>query len=137
MKFKLIPLSLLPFFTVVLTELTGGISTAFAQCVMTDVAVQTAIRGSRRPATQTNNVQMRADKSCSGNTSTSTSSQVYVGSDDRVIQQRTSVHDLSGNGNRRSGKGSNIAVPVHVKVDVYSPAHDPRFMNNVTKVRSR
>jgi hypothetical protein len=134
MKLKLIPLGLLPFFTVILTELSGGISTAFAQCVMTDVAVQTAIRGSRRPATQTNNVQMRADRSCSGNTSTSTSSQLYVGSDDRVIQRRTSVHDLSGSGNNRGIKGSNIAVPVHVKVDVYSPAHDPTFMN---KVRSR
>ncbi|WP_019500217.1 hypothetical protein [Pseudanabaena sp. PCC 6802] len=137
MKLKLIPLSLLPFSAVILTELSGGISMAFAQCVMTDVAVQTAIRGSRRPATQTNNVQMRADKSCFGNTSTSTSSQTYVGSDDRVIQQRSSVHDLSGSGNRRGIKGSNIAVPVYVNVDVYSPAHDPRFMNNINKMRSR
>lgn len=134
MKLKLVPLSLLPFFTVILTELTGVISTASAQqvpCIMTDVSVQTAIRGSRRPATQTNNVQMKADKSCSGNTSTHTSTQTYVGSDDRVVQQRTSTHDLSGNGNNRGVKGDNIAVPVQVQVDVYSPAHDPKFMNRV------
>ena len=131
MKLKLVPLSLLSLFTVMLAEVPGLISAASAQCVMTDVSVQTAIRGSRRPATQTNNVQMKADKSCSGNTSTSTSTQTYVGSDDRVVQQRTSTHDLSGNGNNRGIKGSNISVPVEVKVDVYSPAHDPKFMNRV------
>jgi hypothetical protein len=133
MKLKLVPLSLLSLFTVILAEVPGLISTASAQCVMTDVSVQTAIRGSRRPATQTNNVQMKADRSCSGNTSTHTSSQVYTGSDDRVIQQRSSIHDLRGNGNNRGVKGSNIAVPVQVKVDVYSPAHDPTFMNRVRR----
>jgi hypothetical protein len=133
MKLKLVPLSLLSLFTVMLAEVPGLISAASAQCVMTDVSVQTAIRGSRRPATQTNNVQMKADRSCSGNTSTHTSSQVYTGSDDRVIQQRSSIHDLRGNGNNRGVKGSNIAVPVQVKVDVYSPAHDPTFMNRVRR----
>ena len=137
MKLKLVPLSLLSLFAVMLAEVPGLISAASAQCVSTDVSVQTAIRGSRRPATQTNNVQMRADKSCSGNTSTSTSTQTYVGSDDRVVQQRTSTHDLSGNGNNRGVKGPNIAVPVQVQVDVYSPAHDPKFMNRVNRLRSR
>jgi hypothetical protein len=135
MKLKLVQLSLLSLFSVMLAEIPGLISAASAQCVMTDVSVQTAIRGSRRPATQTNNVQMNADRSCSGNTSTHTNSQVYVGSDERVIQQRSSVHDLRGNGNSRGVKGSNIAVPVQVKVDVYSPAHDPNFMNRVRSPR--
>ncbi len=133
MKLKLVPLSLLSLFTVMLAEVPGLISAASAQCVMTDVSVQTAIRGSRRPATQTNNVQMKADRSCFGNTSTHTSSQVYTGSDDRVIQQRSSIHDLSGNGNSRGVQGANIAVPVQVKVDVYNPAYDPTFMNRVRR----
>lgn len=137
MKLKLVPLSLFSLFAVMLAEAPGLISAASAQCVMTDVSVQTAIRGSRRPATQSNNVQMNANRSCSGNTSTHTNSQLYVGSDERVIQQRSSVHDLRSNGNNRGIKGSNIAVPVEVKVDVYSPAHDPQFMNRVNRLRSR
>jgi hypothetical protein len=129
MKLKLIPLSLLSLSAIALAELPGRISAASAQCVMTDVSVQTAIRGSRRPAEQSNNVQMQGDRSCVGNTSTQTSSQVYAGSADRVIQQRTSNHNLRGNGRNRGGP--TIAVPVQVKVDVYNPAYDPTFMNNV------
>ncbi len=131
MKLKLIPLSLFSLSAIVLSELPGLISAASAQCVMTDVSVQTAIRGSRRPAEQSNNVNMRSDNSCMGNSSTQTSSQVYAGSADRVIQQRTSNHYLQGSRNNRGVKGPTIAVPVQVKVDVYNPAYDPTFMNRV------
>lgn len=133
MKLRLIPLSLFSLAAIILSELPGLISAASAQCVMTDVSVQTAIRGSRRPAEQSNNVNMRSDNSCVGNSSTQTSSQVYAGSADRVIQQRSSIHDLSGNGNSRGVQGANIAVPVQVKVDVYNPAYDPTFMNRVRR----
>jgi hypothetical protein len=133
MKLKLIPLSLLSLSAIILSELPGLIAAASAQCVMTDVSVQTAIRGSRRPAEQSNNVNMRSDNSCVGNSSTQTSSQVYAGSADRVIQQRTSNHYLQGSRNNHGVKGPTVAVPVQVKVDVYNPAYDPTFMNRVRR----
>jgi len=53
---------------------------------MTDVAIQVAIHGSKDPAKQTNNVNMDSQPGCFGNTTTSTSTQLYVGPD---VEQNT------------------------------------------------
>ena len=105
-------------------------SSASAVCVMTDVSVQIAIHGSKNPAKQTNNVDMQSEGVCVGNTTTSTSTQIYVGPGD-VEQTRNSSHFVGGGTNERNISGPTIRVPVHVPVDVYNPAYDPNFLGSL------
>ena len=129
MKFKLFSLSLFSVSTL-LTLAPTFTPAAFAGCVMTDVAPQIAIHGSKEPAVQTNNVDMQSESGCLGNTTTSTATQLYVGPDN-VEQTRNSSHFVSG-GKDDATKvtGPSIGVPVSVPVDVYSPAHDQDFLNS-------
>ncbi len=129
MNFFLVTLGLLSV-SACLTVAPAFTTDALAQCVRTDVSVQAAIHGSRSPSQQTNNVDMSSVGSCVGNTSTSTSAQVYAGSADKVVQERASNHDLGGSrGNGTGVKGPTVTVPVQVKVDVYNPAYDSSFMH--------
>jgi len=59
---------------------------------MTDVATQVAIHGSKKPAVQTNNVDMDSQPGCLGNTTTSTA-QLYVGPGE--VEQTRSAAILS------------------------------------------
>ncbi|MEB3336851.1 MAG: hypothetical protein VKJ46_05260 [Leptolyngbyaceae bacterium] len=105
---------------------------ASAQCVMTDISIQAALRGAKQPAQQTNTTDLQSEGACVGNTITQTSTQVYTGSADRVIQQRTSSQRLQGSPSNRAGvTGPTIKVPVEVKVDVYNPASDPTFLKSI------
>ncbi|WP_250122790.1 hypothetical protein [Chroococcidiopsis sp. CCMEE 29] len=117
--FSLSLLSLSSFLTVA----PFSIESAAAQCVMADISVQAAIHGSKQPAQQDNNVDMQSQGACVGNTSTHTSTQVYVGNGDKLKQQRTSSHRLVGGRGSVTGiSGPTVAIPVEVKVDVYNPA---------------
>ncbi|ALF54825.1 hypothetical protein ACX27_21515 [Nostoc piscinale CENA21] len=103
---------------------------AAAQCVMTDVSVQVAVRGSRQPSRQSNNVDLQNQGRCSGNAITQVGTQVYTGSG-RANQQRTSRQRINGGrGNGTGINGPTIKVPVGVQVDVYNPAYDPSFLRN-------
>jgi hypothetical protein len=110
--------------------LPGLITPASAQCVMTDVSAQVAIRGSKRPAHQENNVAMQDSGNCRGNSTTQTSTQVYAGSDE-ANQVRNSRHSVGGGEGNGGPGGPTVKVPVGVKVDVYNPASDPNFMNGL------
>jgi hypothetical protein len=127
-----LPLGILGVLSVpaMLSGLPGSIAPASAQCVMTDVGVQVAIRGSKRPANQQNNVDMQNPGRCNGNAITQTGTQVYAGSDDQVNQIRNSRQSAGGSDGQGAG-GPVIRVPVGVKVDVYNPAYDPAFMNRL------
>lgn len=134
MNFKLFSLSLLSVST--LLTLAPSTPSVFAGCVMTDVGIQVAIHGSKNPAKQTNNVNMDSQPGCFGNTTTSTSRQVYVGLGD-VEQTRASSHFVgSGTDNGTKVGGPALAVPVYVPVDVYSPAHDPDFLSGLKPSRN-
>lgn len=132
MNLRRLPLGILGFLSIpaLFSGLPGSIAPASAQCVMTDVGVQVAIRGSKRPANQQNNVDMQSPGRCSGNAITQTGTQVYTGSADQVNQIRNSRQSVSGDDGNGVG-GPVIRVPVGVKVDVYNPAYDPAFMNRV------
>jgi hypothetical protein len=132
MNLRRLPSGILGFLSLpaLLHGLPGSIAPASAQCVMTDVSVQVAIRGSRHPANQQNNVDMQDSGHCRGNAITQTNTQVYAGSADQVNQIRNSHQGVSGDDGGGAG-GSAIKVPVGVKVDVYNPAYDPAFMNHV------
>jgi hypothetical protein len=136
MKFKPFSLSLFSISTL-LTLAPTSTPAAFAGCVMTDVATQVAIHGSKNPAKQTNNVDMGSQRGCLGNTTTSTATQLYVGPGD-VEQTRDSSHFVGGGTDDRTKVGGPaIGFPVHVPVDVYSPAHDPDFLSGLKPSKSR
>jgi hypothetical protein len=120
-KLKIFPIGLLTFSAL----LPLGFATsqpAAAQCVMADVSVQLAIRGAKKPAQQTNDVDMQSQGPCVGNTSVHTGTQVYVGGGESV-QRRTSKHRLEGGSTPATGVvGPTVKVPVNVQVDVYNPA---------------
>ncbi len=97
----------------------GTVLPAEARCVVTDVGVQVAVRGSRNPARQSNDVEVASNGRCEGNRSTNTSRQVYVGDSDNVTQERRSRHQLDGSGRR--GRDP-MVIPVNVQVDVYNAA---------------
>jgi hypothetical protein len=90
MNLRRLPLGILGFLSIpaLLSGLPGSIAPASAQCVMTDVGVQVAIRGSKRPANQQNNVDMQNPGRCSGNAITQTGTQVYTGSAESSKRQR-------------------------------------------------
>ncbi len=128
MKFALVAMGFLSI-SAVLNIVPSADTTASAQCVIADVSVQAAINGSQKPARQTNQVDMAADRSCVGNSSVSTSTQVQVGGTGEVVQQRRSRHRLSGGSNPygASVNGPTVAVPVQVQVNVDNPADRLRY----------
>jgi len=131
MNFRLLSSRLLLAVSAFLPFAPSLTSSASAQCVMVDVSVQTAIRGSKTPATQANNVDLQSSGSCVGNTIVHTSTQTAV-SPGNVTQNRTSSEQISGGaGNGTGVYGSTIKIPVEVKTDVYSPGLDPNFLANV------
>jgi hypothetical protein len=132
MKLKGLLVGLFGFISVpaMWSGLPGFITPASAQCVMTDVSAQVAIRGSKRPSHQENNVDMQDSGNCSGNSTTQTSTQVYAGSDE-ANQVRNSRHSVGGGEGNGGPGGPTVKVPVGVKVDVYNPASDPNFMNGL------
>lgn len=88
MKFKLFSLLLFSVSSL-LTLAPFSTPSASAACVVTDIAAQIAIRGSKNPANQTNNVDIQSADRCLGNTITNTAVQLYEGPGD-VEQTRSS-----------------------------------------------
>ena len=130
MNLRGLPIGVLGFISMpaMLSGWLGSTAPASAQCLMTDVSVQVAIRGSKRPANQQNNVDLQDSEHCNGNAITQTSTQVYAGSADQVNQIRNSRQGVSSGDGGGAG-GQAVKIPVGVKVDVYNPAYDPAFMN--------
>lgn len=121
-RLKIFSLSLLSLSATV-TLASSPILPVSAQCVMADVSVQAAIRGSKKPVQQTNDVDMQNKGACVGNTSVHTGTQLYVGGGDKVIQRRNSRHRLEGVSSPATGViGPTVKIPVNVQVDVYNPA---------------
>jgi len=74
---------------------------------------------------QTNNVDMQSESGCLA-TLPRILLHNFVGPDN-VEQTRNSSHFVGGGKDDQTKVGPTIGVPVHVPVDVYSPAHDRIF----------
>lgn len=97
-----------------------------AQCVASDVSLQVAVHGSRRPAQQTNDVGFSQSGACRGNWSLNNSRQIQVGGTGDVVQERQSRTHFQGDPNNSKPGGSTIFIPVGVDVDVYNSAEQLR-----------
>ena len=129
MKFNLFPLGLFSLATFL--PLTPSFTPSANACAIVDATTQVAIHGSQTPAQQENNVNAGYDDNCFGNTVVGTTTQVGIGPGE--IQQRHQGDYFVGGGNiNNTGLTTPvIVVPVETQVDVYSPAHDRDFLNNL------
>lgn len=98
-------------------------------CVAADVSVQVSVRGDRKPSQQRNNVNQEIQPGCRGNSVTTVGRQTHVGPG-RVNQNRNSNQFLGGSG--RGSTAGDVKVRVNPKIDVYSPALDPNYLNRKT-----
>jgi hypothetical protein len=106
---------------------------ADAMCIMADVNVQLAIHGSQKPANQVNSSSMNANEDCTSGVSVTHNTQVGIAPGE-VNQYRKNDSTINSPASEQFNlpgmSGPAIKIPVDVKVDVYSPAHDPTFLNN-------
>ncbi len=123
MKLKLIYLSLFSFSTL-LYLIPGTTKIANAACVGLDVSNQLALTSSQEPSTQENNVDFNASPDCFGNATTSTDTQLGIGSGP-INQERDSTHNLIGSDESVHGlplpDTPNILVPVGNQFDIHAP----------------
>ena len=94
-----------------------------AQCVMADTNVQVSMNGSRKRSDQTNDVTQQSSGACSGNSISSTNTQVQTGGTDRASQHRSSHQEIRGGESSPTGINMEpVKVRTNVQVDVYNAA---------------
>lgn len=128
MRFPLLSLSLFSLSAVL--PLVPSATPSANACAIVDATTQVAIHGSRNPAQQENSVAMGHDDNCFNNNIVNTTTQLGVSPGE--IQQTHEGNYFVGGGdiNNTGFTTPIIQVPVSTQVDVYSPAHDPQFLNN-------
>ncbi len=94
-----------------------------AQCVMADTNVQVSMNGSHRRSDRTNDVTQNSSGACSGNSISSTNTQVQTGGTDRAIQHRSSNQEIRGGDSSPTGINMEpVKVRTNVQIDVYNAA---------------
>ncbi len=100
------------------------IAPASAQCVQSHTGIQLNI--SKHQAQQSNDVQFQSQDSCTGNRSSSTSTQVNIGGDSPVRQHQEVRQEVRGsNGNPTGVNGPTVSNGVVVPVNVQTPENFP------------
>ncbi|ACB51422.1 unknown [Crocosphaera subtropica ATCC 51142] len=96
---------------------------ASAQCVQSHTGVQ--VHMGQTPAEQTHNTRFENQGDCTGNASSTTSTQVQVGGDN-VRQHQESRHQTRGSSRNPSGvSGPTVSVDTVAPVDVQTPENFP------------
>lgn len=96
---------------------------ASAQCVQAHTGVQLNIGQS--PAEQTHNTQFDNEGSCTGNASSSTSTQVNVGGKNSRQHQEVRHENRGGRGNPSGVNGPTVSVDVVTPINVQTPKNFP------------
>lgn len=100
-------------------------------CTIVDTTTQVAIRGSRTPAQQQNQITTGSDNNCFNNHVVGNTTQVGIGAGQIQQSNRGDYFVGGGNINQTGLTTPNITVTPQTQVDVYSPAHDPEFLNHL------
>lgn len=95
---------------------------ASAQCVQAHTGIQLNIGQS--PAEQTHNTQFEKDESCTGNVSSSSSTQVNVGGKNPRQHQEVR-HESRGRSNRNRVNGPTVSVDAVAPINVQTPKNFP------------
>lgn len=129
MKFPWLSVSL--FSLSALLPLVPSVTPSANACAMVDATTQVAIHGSRNPAQQKNDVTMGHDNNCFNNNIVNTTTQLGISPGEVQQTHEGNYFVGGGNVNKTGFTTPVIQVPVSTQVDVYSPAHDSQFLNNV------
>ncbi|MGL5795553.1 MAG: hypothetical protein ACRC06_14365 [Waterburya sp.] len=128
MKFSA-PLALLSVTT--LLPLFPSLTPSVNACTVVAPTTQVAIHGSRTPAQQENSVTTGSDENCFNNNIVGETTQVGV-SPGQVVQSNTGEYFVGGGDVNNTGLTTpNVTTTPTTQVDVYSPAHDPQFLNHL------
>ena len=123
------PLALLSLTT--LLPLLPSATLSVNACTIVDATTQVAIRGSRTPAQQENNITTESDDNCFNNTVVGNTTQLGI-SAGQVRQSNQGEYVVGGGDINNTGLTTpTIIVTPETQVDVYSPAHDPEFLNHL------
>ena len=128
MKFST-PLALLSLLAL---PLVPSFTPAVNACAIVDTTTQVAIRGDRdTPAQQESNVSAGSDDDCFNNTVVGNTTQVGI-SAGQIIQNSEGNYFVGGGGTNDTGITTpTVIVTPDTQVDVYSPAHDPTFLEHL------
>jgi hypothetical protein len=94
-----------------------------AQCVQSHVGVQ--LNMGQSPAEQTHNTQFDNQGSCTGNVSSSTSTQLNLGGENPRQHQESRQETRGGHGNPSGVNGPTVSVDVVTPVNVQTPKNFP------------
>ncbi|MDJ0567934.1 MAG: hypothetical protein QNJ53_02700 [Pleurocapsa sp. MO_192.B19] len=123
------PLALLSLTT--LLPLLPSATLSVNACTIVDATTQVAIRGSRTPAQQENNITTESDDNCFNNTVVGNTTQLGI-SAGQVRQSNQGEYVVGGGDVNNTGLTTpTIIVTPETQVDIYSPAHDPEFLNHL------
>ena len=123
-------LTLLSLTAVTLPFIPKAISPVNA-CAIIDTTTQVAIRGDRTPAQQENSVTTGSDGNCFNNNVLGNTTQVGIGAG-QIRQSNQADYFVGGGDINQTGLTTpTITVTPQTQVDVYSPAHDPNFLNHL------
>lgn len=123
---KIMPLNLgLGFLSIVSCLAITSVMTesASAQCVQAHTGVQLNI--GRSPARQTHNTQFKNQGSCTGNASSSTSTQVNIGGKNPRQHQEVRHETRRGRPNPSGVNGPTIGIGVVTPINVRTPKNFP------------
>lgn len=136
MKFSVLSFGLLSL--AALLPLTPSLTTSASACAQTAVGVQVRVSGQKNPkAAQKYGANQTSDDNCFNNNITSVGKQISVGSEAPEQDLQFNQHVGGGNINQTGMTTPNVKTQVPVQVDVYSPAHDPEFMNRMMQGTQR
>lgn len=124
-------LALLSLAVINLLPLLSSATSPAQACTIVDTTTQVAIRGSRTPAQQENIITTGSDDNCFNNTVVGNTTQVGIGAG-QIRQSNQGDYFVGGGNINNTGLTTpNITVTPQTQVDVYSPAHDPEFLNHL------
>ena len=101
----------------------AGLKPASAQCVQAHTGVQLNIGQS--PAEQTHNTQFDKDESCTGNVSSSNSTQVNLGGKNPRQHQEARHETRRGRSNPSRVNGPTVSVDAIAPINVQTPKNFP------------
>jgi hypothetical protein len=130
MKFNLLSIALISAST--LLPLIPSVTPPANACSETAVGVQVRVSGERNPQTdQTFNANQTSDPNCFNNNVVGVGQQVSIGSQAAEQNLEFNQHVGGGDINQTGITTPTVQTQVPVQVDVYSPAHDQQFMNQM------
>jgi hypothetical protein len=129
MNFRNYSLGLLSVAT--LLPLVPAMTNSVQACAVVAPSTQVAVSGDPNQVTQQNQISTSYDDNCLGNAAVGTNTQVGIGSGE-ISQTHQGDFSVGGGAYNQTGYTSpNVEVTPEIQLNIYSPAHDPNYLNHL------